>query len=210
MRTLAILGSFALTMVLTMTTQAQVAKDPDDERKEDLVTAYKILVNEGILDSFGHVTVRSALVAGAVDTVPLVPPQDKLLVDQGYNAITFYPDYYPKLALSTTAVSRAWAKNNADTVKPFMRAQAAAIVWLYDPANKDEALKLLIDETKADLSAAQQSYDVYLTKLHIFPTNGCVQPAGFEALINVLSKVNKAVQPGEAASQFMDTQYCPN
>lgn len=33
---------------------------PDDERKQDLVTAYKILVHEGILDSFGHVTVRSA------------------------------------------------------------------------------------------------------------------------------------------------------
>jgi HCOMODA/2-hydroxy-3-carboxy-muconic semialdehyde decarboxylase len=36
------------------------ASDPDAERKADLVVAYKILVNEGILDSFGHVTVRSA------------------------------------------------------------------------------------------------------------------------------------------------------
>lgn len=34
--------------------------DPDAERKQELVTAYKILVNEGILDSFGHVSVRSA------------------------------------------------------------------------------------------------------------------------------------------------------
>lgn len=34
--------------------------DPDAQRKEDLVVAYKILVNEGILDSFGHVTFRSA------------------------------------------------------------------------------------------------------------------------------------------------------
>ena len=34
--------------------------DPDARRKADLVTAYKILVNENILDSFGHVTVRSA------------------------------------------------------------------------------------------------------------------------------------------------------
>jgi ribulose-5-phosphate 4-epimerase/fuculose-1-phosphate aldolase len=34
--------------------------DADVERKADLVTAYKILVNEGILDSFGHVSVRSA------------------------------------------------------------------------------------------------------------------------------------------------------
>jgi HCOMODA/2-hydroxy-3-carboxy-muconic semialdehyde decarboxylase len=36
------------------------AADPDAQRKQDLVTAYRILVNEGILDSFGHVTVRSA------------------------------------------------------------------------------------------------------------------------------------------------------
>ena len=34
--------------------------DPDAGRKADLITAYKILVNEGILDSFGHVSVRSA------------------------------------------------------------------------------------------------------------------------------------------------------
>ena len=39
---------------------AQQRSDADDGLKEDLVTAYKILVNEGILDSFGHVTVRSA------------------------------------------------------------------------------------------------------------------------------------------------------
>jgi HCOMODA/2-hydroxy-3-carboxy-muconic semialdehyde decarboxylase len=33
--------------------------DPESRHKDDLVTAYKILVNEGILDSFGHVSVRS-------------------------------------------------------------------------------------------------------------------------------------------------------
>jgi len=36
------------------------AGDPDAGRKADLITAYRILVNEGILDSFGHVSVRSA------------------------------------------------------------------------------------------------------------------------------------------------------
>src|SRR5262245_43133923 len=34
--------------------------DSDEMRKADLVTAYRILVNENILDSFGHVSVRSA------------------------------------------------------------------------------------------------------------------------------------------------------
>jgi ribulose-5-phosphate 4-epimerase/fuculose-1-phosphate aldolase len=34
--------------------------DPDEERIADLITASHILAHEGILDSFGHVTVRSA------------------------------------------------------------------------------------------------------------------------------------------------------
>src|SRR5215207_2225870 len=36
------------------------AGDPDAQRKADLIVAYKILVNEGILDSFGHISVRSS------------------------------------------------------------------------------------------------------------------------------------------------------
>jgi HCOMODA/2-hydroxy-3-carboxy-muconic semialdehyde decarboxylase len=52
--------AIVLTLGLVVTANAQQAPDPDDGLKEDLVTAYKILVNEGILDSFGHVSVRSA------------------------------------------------------------------------------------------------------------------------------------------------------
>jgi len=52
--------------IVALVVGAQIARaqgvtaDPNGERKQDLVTAYKILVNEGILDSFGHVSVRSA------------------------------------------------------------------------------------------------------------------------------------------------------
>ena len=34
--------------------------DPDAQHRADLIVAYRILVNEGILDSFGHISVRSA------------------------------------------------------------------------------------------------------------------------------------------------------
>lgn len=36
------------------------ASDPDEARIEDVITASRILTNEGVLDSFGHVSVRSA------------------------------------------------------------------------------------------------------------------------------------------------------
>ncbi len=51
--------ALALCMGVSTAALAQGAPDPDDALKEDIVTAYKILVNEGILDSFGHVTARS-------------------------------------------------------------------------------------------------------------------------------------------------------
>jgi ribulose-5-phosphate 4-epimerase/fuculose-1-phosphate aldolase len=40
--------------------QSSAATDPDEARVEDIITASHILANEGILDSFGHVSARSA------------------------------------------------------------------------------------------------------------------------------------------------------
>lgn len=40
--------------------QQETAADPDAQRIEDLVTACHICANEGVVDSFGHLSVRSA------------------------------------------------------------------------------------------------------------------------------------------------------
>jgi len=49
-----------LAVASTLAGAQSAADDLDAQRKADLVTAYKILVNEGILDSFGHISVRSS------------------------------------------------------------------------------------------------------------------------------------------------------
>src|SRR5471030_40283 len=59
---------FACVIILTVLAQRALAQggdgahvaDTDAQRIADLVLASRILVNEGVLDSFGHVTVRSA------------------------------------------------------------------------------------------------------------------------------------------------------
>src|SRR5580704_4109175 len=47
-------------MTVQSKSQAPQSGDTDEARIEDLITASHILANEGVLDSFGHVTVRSA------------------------------------------------------------------------------------------------------------------------------------------------------
>src|SRR5262249_29641655 len=44
------------------------------QRIVDLVLAYKILLNEGVLDSFGHVSVRSAIDPGRFLMPYALPP----------------------------------------------------------------------------------------------------------------------------------------
>jgi HCOMODA/2-hydroxy-3-carboxy-muconic semialdehyde decarboxylase len=52
-------AALVLAALAATPTRAQTP-DPDEARIADLITASHILTNEGILDSFGHVTVRSA------------------------------------------------------------------------------------------------------------------------------------------------------
>lgn len=59
--TLRFCAAIALAALVTVPATAQrAADDPDEARIADLVTASHILANEGILDSFGHVSTRSA------------------------------------------------------------------------------------------------------------------------------------------------------
>jgi ribulose-5-phosphate 4-epimerase/fuculose-1-phosphate aldolase len=54
--------------------QTGAAPDSNEARIEDLVTANHILTNEGILDSFGHATVRSATDPGHFFMPRAMPP----------------------------------------------------------------------------------------------------------------------------------------
>lgn len=181
------------------------------------VATREILKKNG-LDPDKDVTLRfggnsnqrmAALQAGAVDAVPLVPPQDRLMLDQGFNGLVFYPDYFPNLALSLTAVSRAWGTKNSDVVKSFMRAQAAAVAWLYDPANKGEALQILMKETRADEAAAGHAYDIYVTRLRMYGNNGCIETNGIQPVITLMSEVNKLINKDLPVGKYVEKQWCP-
>jgi ribulose-5-phosphate 4-epimerase/fuculose-1-phosphate aldolase len=55
-----VIASPAMTMNSAAYAQSNAASDPDEARIEDIIIASHILTNEGILDSFGHVSARSA------------------------------------------------------------------------------------------------------------------------------------------------------
>jgi HCOMODA/2-hydroxy-3-carboxy-muconic semialdehyde decarboxylase len=74
------------------TAQEASVTDTDESRIDDLITAYRICVNEGILDSFGHISVRSVknpdhFYIPRAMTPSLVTRADVVELDMNANAV---------------------------------------------------------------------------------------------------------------------------
>jgi ABC-type nitrate/sulfonate/bicarbonate transport system substrate-binding protein len=72
-------------------------------------------------------------------------------------------------------VMREWAKSNGDTIVRYIKAYVEGRRWALDPANKAEAIQLLIDRLKLSPEVAAQSYAVAAD-----PTDGIAKDAKFD------------------------------
>ena len=122
----------------------------------------------------------TAVIGGAIQAGLFSPPSDARLRELGFNTLAFTPDYAPNLTLSVETVRRDWAQQHADVLRKILRAQAEAVAWLNNPANKAQALPILEAAINASPADAAQSYDYYVGK-HIW-ANACVHAAGLVAV----------------------------
>jgi ABC-type nitrate/sulfonate/bicarbonate transport system substrate-binding protein len=151
----------------------------------------------------------AALTNQAVQAGLLVPPEDLPLVEKGYHRLAFTPDYFPHLALSLMAVQRDWAQKNAGLLRGFLQARADAIQWLYDPTNKKEALKILLDATHSTESSVEESYDIFITKMRLFPKNGCIQTEGLAKTQEMLHQLKALKNPPQPMTKLASMEWCP-
>ena len=152
----------------------------------------------------------TAIIGGAIQGGFFSLPADSDLVSRGFNSLAFTPDYYHNLTLSVLAVNRQWAQKNADVLRRFLRARSNAIKWLNVPANKDKAVQILMAQTKLPPAAATASYDYYITKAHVFPTDGCVTRRGLDGDLAILHEQGRLTTLSASDGlKLMDRQWCP-
>ena len=148
-----------------------------------------------------------ALQAGGIDAALFVPPQDRELIEKGFSVLTSTLEYYPQLQLSLTAVRREWASQNADVLRRYLRARAAASQWLNDPANRAEAIGILVDTLKIPPDVAAYTYEQNVTRVQAFPNDGCIQRAGMEKLVDVLYAIGQ-LPTRVPVERYIDRQWC--
>jgi ABC-type nitrate/sulfonate/bicarbonate transport system substrate-binding protein len=86
-----------------------------------------------------------ALKTGKVQGCLVGQPDDFVLLDDGFRSLGFTQDYMKDVQYAGFVVNGKWAEKNEETVVSLMRALVKSIRWLHDPANKKDALAVLVD-----------------------------------------------------------------
>jgi ABC-type nitrate/sulfonate/bicarbonate transport system substrate-binding protein len=150
----------------------------------------------------------AALLNGGISAGLQLPPETGTLADRGFHSLAFFPDYYRRLTLSLIAVRREWVAKNADHLRAYLRAIAAANMWLDDPANRQEATAILMKNTQTSEKAAAEAYRVFVQQIGNYPTDACIQPEGMEVLISKLEQSGD-VHGTPPVANFIDREWCP-
>jgi ABC-type nitrate/sulfonate/bicarbonate transport system substrate-binding protein len=148
----------------------------------DVETLRVILHHHGLQDprdytvaAVGSVRERSqALLNKTIWGVAQMEPFTSFLKDQGMVELARAADYPDLRVIQMVMVvaMRPWYTANQETAVRFLRGWADATEWLYDPRNKAEAIKILMDRMKVEERYAANAYRVFVEELKGYPRRG--------------------------------------
>ena len=74
-----------------------------------------------------------------------IEPFTSIARNQGFHALDTSTNVFPAYQGGAFAASRAWAAANPDALKGFIRGYLKGLAWTLDPANRDEASAILLE-----------------------------------------------------------------
>ncbi len=149
----------------------------------------------------------AAMKTGAVAAAATLQPDDFRAMDEGFRRVAVSTEAVPDYSFNSVMVRRDWARAHADEVVRFLRACGRASAWLYDPANRDAAIALLMERTKQEEKYTALTYDLMVTQERVFPERCAVRPNGIQAVIDLLGEVGELSAPLPPPEKYVDTSY---
>lgn len=131
----------------------------------------------------------AALVNGAVSATTVSQPHDFMALKEGYKQLVDFA-LLPSQDFSFVVIvaSRKFLREQPETARAFLRAVGNAVNWWYDPANKEAAITVLQDVSKADRAVTVQTYEYYFDKVKTpYSRSARVHMSGEQNLINLLA-----------------------
>jgi len=137
----------------------------------------------------GATTARfSALTGGAVDAAILLPPFNFFAESAGYTNLGNTIDYAKDLPFAGAVVGRRWAASHKATFDKILKVHNMSLAWFSDPKNRNEAIQMMVVESKAKEDVVAKSYD-FFQKNEFFDVAGKVSRSKMTALLKALKEL---------------------
>jgi ABC-type nitrate/sulfonate/bicarbonate transport system substrate-binding protein len=141
----------------------------------------------------------AALVRGAVAATMLSPPFDYKAQTEGMRRMGDAFDAFDGAGVMVT-VRTDWGKANADSLVGFLRAEAMAQHYLYDPKNEERAVDIMVKYARSPREDMVRSYKQYYGTDRIMSPNLELTDRSLQPWLDLRGSTEKP-------SRYMDTSY---
>jgi NitT/TauT family transport system substrate-binding protein len=149
----------------------------------------------------------AALAAGAVDAAILNPPTYFKAIEAGLSNLGDTKPFAEGIPFTVWGANDGWAAANRDTLVAFARNYKRGVRWLYDPANKQQAVDILVRRAKQDPKDSAEAYEYLVAKLKLFGLDGDVSDAVYEKMADGLAEIGLIKPPYPAKSVIVDGSF---
>jgi ABC-type nitrate/sulfonate/bicarbonate transport system substrate-binding protein len=138
----------------------------------------------------------------------LITPFEILAESAGFRRLGNAVDVLGHYQGLVGAARRSWARDHADQLVGYIRAYRAGVTWLYDPANKAEALRILEKNVRGmtpDLAA--QTYGVLLGPAGGFDRAAAIDLEGARTVLKLRSEYGEPRKELTDPLRYVDLSY---
>src|SRR5262245_43179666 len=104
-------------------------------------------------------------------------------------------------------VMREWAARNSEALERYLAGYVESLRWVRDPANRSEAVAMLIEKLKVAPKVAERTYELLVDPSFGFNVDGRFDHEGFRNLLALRAEIQR--RDGEAAAPegYVDLGY---
>lgn len=132
---------------------------------------------------------------------------DEDLAALGFHVLMTSSDYIAEYARGVTAARREWAEANADLLVRYIRAMVMSINWLLDPANRTEAVEIIMAADDVDADRARLRYEEAVDPVYGFVRDAELRPAGIEQILKIREVMGAMSAPLPSPGKYIEDRY---
>ncbi len=165
-------------------------------------TDYQLVRAGGVLQRF------QALMKKEHSGTLLLSPFEVTAEAKGFHRLGNAIDVLGRYQGLVAGVRKSWADANRGAVIGYIRAYVEAVEWLYDPANKDEAIAIFLKNFPAPgPTGAQASYGILLNPKDGFQRKARIDMEGVKTVLALRSKYGEPKKNLTDPSKYYDSSF---